>query len=124
MFRGKDHLQYNTIQYNTIQYNTIQYNTIQYNTIQYNTIQYNTIQYNTIYPRWNLQYIYIFKHAKINKRIRSTGLQDCRVGVHLNYYSTCLQLSGTEQTIGAFLYFREGYSTVLLHCTESFASDN
>ena len=36
-----------------------------------------------------------------------TGLQDCRVGVHLNYYNTCLQLSGTDQTIGAFLYFRK-----------------
>ena len=46
------------------------------------------------------------------------SLQDCRVGVHLNYYNTCLQLSGTEQMIGAFLYFRESYSTVLLHCTQ------
>ena len=87
----------------------------------YNTIQYNKIYLSTVESS---VYIYKFKHAKINKRIWSTGLQDCRVGVHLNYYNTCLQFSGTEQTIGAFLYFREGYSTVLLHCTESFASDN
>ena len=52
------------------------------------------------------------------------NLQDCREGVHLNYYNTCLQLSETEQMIEVFVYFREGYSTVVLHSTENFALDN
>ena len=40
------------------------------------------------------------------------------------FYNTCLQLCETEQMIEAFVYFRGGYSTVVLHYTESFALDN
>ena len=68
----------------------------------------------------------VYIHAKIIKEYKlwSIGLQDCREGVHLNYYNTCLQLSETEQMIEALVYFREGYFTVVLYCTENFVLDN